>query len=76
MAAISRYGFFAGQIQHLPHTTLRVYRMLAQRDGRFCTGPVLLQPQRHELLCMGLARSNISAALLLCELGKVKEQRH
>jgi hypothetical protein len=25
---------------------------------------------------MGLARSNISAALLLCELGKVKEQRH
>jgi hypothetical protein len=36
---------------------------------------MLLQPLRYELLYIGLAGSNIFAASLLCELGKVKEER-
>src|SRR6266536_1702454 len=49
--------------------------MLAYCNGCLCLDSVLFQPLRYELLDVSLARSNISATFLLCELGKVKKQR-
>jgi hypothetical protein len=50
--------------------------MLAQCCGGLYVGSVLLQPVRYEIPYIDLARRNVSAALLLCELGKVKNERH
>ena len=49
--------------------------VVAYRNNCLCLGSVLFQPLPYELLYMSLARDNISAALFLCELSKVKQQR-
>ena len=57
---------------HLSFARVSIDRMLAYCNGRLRLGSVLLQPLRYELLYVSLARSNVSATVLLCELGKVK----